>query len=64
MKYVAYSHCAGDNALPAALRKEIVTAITAITVKPTRGLRRSFAWHFLDALKGRDGLAKLRWHRI
>ena len=51
MKYVAYSHCAGDRALPAALQKEIATAIAAITVKPTRGAAKKFRVAFLDSLK-------------
>jgi hypothetical protein len=52
MKYVAYSHCAGDNALPTVLRNEIVAAITAITVKPAKGAAKKFRVSFLESLKG------------
>jgi hypothetical protein len=52
MKYVAYSHCAGDKALPTALQKEIAAAITAISVKPTKGAAKKFRVAFLDSLKG------------
>src|SRR5271165_2819240 len=51
MKYVAYSHCAGDRALPVPLHKEIAAAIVAITVKPTIGAAKKFRVAFLDSLK-------------
>ena len=51
MKYVTYSHCAGDKALPVPLQKEIAIAITAITVKPTKGAAKKFRVAFLDSLK-------------
>src|SRR5665213_3526595 len=52
MRYVAFSHCAGDKALPAILRNEIVAAISAITVKPARGAAKKFRVSFLESLKG------------
>jgi len=51
VKYVTYSHCAGDKALPAALQREIVAAIAAINAKPTRGAAKKFRVEFLDSLK-------------
>ena len=51
MKYVTYSHCAGDKALCAMLQKEMAAAITAIMVRPTRGAAKKFRVAFLDSLK-------------
>ena len=52
MKYIAYSHCAGEEVLPGALRKEIVAAIGAITAKPARGAASKIRAAFLSNLKG------------
>lgn len=52
MKFVAYSHCAGDKALPAALSKEIAAAIAAISVKPTKGAAKKVRSLFLESLIG------------
>jgi hypothetical protein len=52
MKYVAYSHCEGDKAIPLSLHSEIAEAITSITVKPTKGAAKKIRLAFLDSLKG------------
>lgn len=51
MKYVAYSHCAGDKTLAASLQKEIAEAIVAITIKPRRGTASKVRAAFLGTLK-------------
>lgn len=51
MKHVVYSHCAGDEVLSNAIKKEIAAAITAITVKPTRGAAKKIRVAFLNSLK-------------
>jgi len=50
MKYVAFSHCAGEKVLPAGLHKEIAAAITAIAIKPTRGAAKKVRSLFLESL--------------
>lgn len=51
MKYTSVSHCAGDKALPASLRKEIVDAIHAVSVKPTKGAAAALRAAVLAGLK-------------
>ena len=51
MNYVAYSHCAGEEVLSSALKKEISAAIAAITAKPARGAAKKFRTAFLNSLK-------------
>lgn len=48
---MVYSHCGGDKELPAALQREIVAAIAAITVRPTRGAATKVRAAFLGSLK-------------
>jgi hypothetical protein len=51
MKHSLHSHCAGENTVPAGLRKEVELAIAAITVKPTRGTAPKLRDAFLANLK-------------
>lgn len=53
MKFVAYSHCAGDKELGASRHKEIAEAIAEIAVKPKQGAASKVREAFLDSLKGR-----------
>jgi hypothetical protein len=51
MKYYLHSHCAGNGAVPTALQKEVVSAITAIATKPARGKATMIRDEFLASLK-------------
>jgi hypothetical protein len=51
MKHSTYSHCAGDTAIPDSVQKEILTAISEITIKPARGAVRKIRSAFLTSLK-------------
>lgn len=51
MNCTLYSHCAGDQTLPAGIQKEIVAAINAITVKPATGTATRLRDAFLTHLK-------------
>jgi hypothetical protein len=51
MKYILYSHCFGDIKLPVALQREIITAISAISTKPTVGAAAKIRDAFLVNLK-------------
>ena len=59
MKHIIHSHCAGDKALPPILQKEIITAITAITIKPAKGKAPKIRDSLLDSLKGLGWSAKV-----
>lgn len=52
MKHSLHSHCAGDKAVPACLQKEIAAAISAMTVKPARGMATKLRDAFLTSIKG------------
>ena len=51
MKNSLYSHCAGAEIVPPAVREEIEVAIVAIEVKPSRGIAPALRRAFLAGLK-------------
>lgn len=51
MKHSAYSHCAGDKEVPAALQKEVASAIAAVNVKPARGTVKKLRDALINELK-------------
>ena len=51
MKFSLHSHCSGDAAVPAALRKEVESAITAIPLRPSLGAAPKLRDAFLAHLK-------------
>jgi hypothetical protein len=51
MKYTLFNHCAGNKAVSAAIQKEVAMAITAVTVKPARGIAPKLRDAFLGSLK-------------
>ena len=51
MKYTLLSHCAGETSIPGGLRKEVESAIAAITVKPALGVAPKMRDAFLGSLK-------------
>ncbi len=51
MNFALHSHCAGDQALPKDIQKEIASAIAAITVKPALGAATKLRDAFLTHLK-------------
>jgi len=50
MKHSLQSHCAGEDAVPASLRKEVELAIASVTVKPARGTAPNIRDAFLSKL--------------
>jgi len=52
MKYVAYSHCAGDISVPLDIQEEIGAAITACSVKPVKRSAPKIRESILGSLKG------------
>jgi hypothetical protein len=59
MNCTIHSHCAGDQALPKALQKEIEAAIKTITVKPAQGTATKLRDAFLAHLKGSGWSSKV-----
>jgi hypothetical protein len=51
MNYTLYSHCAGGQAIPKAIQKEIEASIKAITVKPAPRAATNIRDAFLAHLK-------------
>lgn len=51
MKYTLHSHCAGDEAMPVFLKKEIAAAITVVTVKPAKGAAKKLRDAILASLQ-------------
>jgi hypothetical protein len=52
LKFVTYSHCAGDKALPPDILEEIADAIEAIAAKPKRRAATKIRAEFLGSLTG------------
>jgi len=50
MKYIMYSHCGGDKAIPSKLKQEVENAITGITVKAISGVATKIRKQFLDSI--------------
>ena len=59
MNCTFHSHCAGDEALPKAIQKEIEAAIKAITVKPGLGAATKLRDAFLTHLKSSGWSSKV-----
>lgn len=59
MNCTLHSHCAGDQALPKAIQKEIEAAIKAITVKPAPGTATKLRDAFLAHLKSSGWSSKV-----
>lgn len=59
MNYKLHSHCAGDQAVPKAIQKEIESAIKAITVKPALGTATKLRDAFLAHLKSSGWSSKV-----
>ncbi len=51
MKYVLYSHFAGEKQMSIAIQKEIKDSINSITVKPAKGAGKKLRMAFLSNLK-------------
>jgi hypothetical protein len=52
MKHSVFNHCAGKEALPMSLQREIVDAVDAIQIRPTRRSATKLRNALLSGLKG------------
>ena len=59
MNFTLHSHCAGDQALPKTVQKEIAAAIAAISIRPARGNATKLRDAFLAHLKSSGWSSKI-----
>lgn len=51
MKHTLHSHCSGDETVPPVIRKEVESAIGAVTVKPAKGAATKLRKAIIERLK-------------